>query len=335
LLVVDPARVPEKRGDAPIAAASLQVEGKPRAVPQSLTLSARERSFALDVASLDFAAPRAPIRYRLEGLEDEWGSTQRSIHFSRLPPGHYVLSVVNGTQELRLPVTVEPAWYQTWVFRALAGLAALALLYAAYRLRVRRLRARERELEKLVAARTRQLETAYQQIEEASLTDPLTGLRNRRFLEQSIGADLELSARGHGDLVVLLIDLDHFKSVNDTHGHAAGDAVLAELARLLQETFRASDYVVRWGGEEFLIVVRFVDRAGAGELAEKIRASVAAHPFPVPDGTILTRTCSIGFSSWPQQGMSWDQVIDRADAALYAAKRGGRNAAVGAETLVA
>ncbi len=335
LLVVDPRRIPPRRGDAPIAAASLQVEGKPRSVLSPLTLSARERSFALDVASLDFAAPRAPIRYRLEGLDDEWGSTQRSIHYSRLPPGHYVLRVVNGTRELRLPVTVEPAWYQTWLFRALAGIATLALLYAAYRLRVRRLRARERELEQLVAARTKQLETAYAQIEETSLTDPLTGLRNRRFLEQSIGADLDLSARGHGDLVVLLIDLDHFKSVNDTYGHAAGDAVLAELARLLQQTFRSSDYVVRWGGEEFLIVIRFVDRATAGELAEKIRAAVAAHPFPLPDGTILTRTCSIGFSSWPQQGMSWEHVIDRADAALYAAKRGGRNAAVGAETMVA
>ncbi|HVE71992.1 MAG TPA: GGDEF domain-containing protein [Thermoanaerobaculia bacterium] len=200
---------------------------------------------------------------------------------------------------------------------------------------MRRLRARERALENLVAARTKQLETAYAQIEEASLTDPLTGLRNRRFLEQTIAADLELASRGHGDLVVLLADLDHFKSVNDTHGHAAGDAVLAELARLLVATFRASDYVVRWGGEEFLIVVRFVDRATAGGLAEKLRAAVAAHSFPLPDGTILRRTCSIGFSVWPQQGTSWDQTIDRADAALYAAKRGGRNAAVGAETLVA
>ncbi|HUR79942.1 MAG TPA: two-component regulator propeller domain-containing protein, partial [Thermoanaerobaculia bacterium] len=227
LLVVDPRRIPPRRSDAPIAVAALQIDGKARPALDSLTLSSRERSFALDVAPLDFAAPRAPIRYRLEGLDDEWGSTQRSIHYSRLPPGHYTLHVMNGTRELRLPVTVEPAWYQTWLFRAFAAIVALALLYGAYRLRVRRLRARERELEKLVAARTQQLETAYAQIEEASLTDPLTGLRNRRFLEQSIAADLDLSARGHGDLVVLLIDLDHFKNVNDTHGHAAGDAVLA------------------------------------------------------------------------------------------------------------
>lgn len=114
-----------------------------------------------------------------------------------------------------------------------------------------------------------------------------------------------------------------------------GIAVLAELAALLGRTFRASDYVVRWGGEEFLIVVRFVDRASAAGLAEKLRAAVAAHPFPLPDGTVLRRTCSIGYASWPRQHLTWEQVIDQADAALYAAKRGGRDACVGAETLVA
>ncbi|HEX6086207.1 MAG TPA: diguanylate cyclase, partial [Thermoanaerobaculia bacterium] len=339
LLVVDPKLLTAARNDAPIVAAALQVEGKPRAgaaVLPSLTLSPSERSFALDVAALDFAASRIAYRHRLEGLDSGWLTSQRTIQYSRLPPGRYVLRVTaDGARELRLPVIVQPAVYQTWWFRALLALAALALLYAAYHLRVRQLRARERKLEALVAARTRQLEAAYAQIEEASLTDPLTGLRNRRFLEQSIGADLELAQRGHGDLVVLLVDLDHFKSVNDTCGHAAGDAVLAELAALLGRTFRASDYVVRWGGEEFLIVIRFVDRAAAPELAEKLRAAVAAHPFPLPDGTILHRTCSIGYAAWPLESLTWEQVVDRADAALYAAKRGGRDACVGAETLVA
>jgi diguanylate cyclase (GGDEF)-like protein len=338
LLVVEPRALPPARGDAPIVAAALQVGGKARPVPESLTLSPSERSFALDVAALDFAASqRVAYRHRLEGLDSGWLESRRTIQYSRLPPGKYVLRVgaEGGSRELRLPVVVQPALVQTVGFRALLALAALALLYGAYRLRVRQLRARERRLEKLVAARTRQLEDAYAQIEEASLTDPLTGLRNRRFLEQSIAADLELAQRGHGDLVLLLVDLDRFKSVNDTHGHAAGDAVLAELAALLLRTFRASDYVVRWGGEEFLILVRFVDRAAAPGLAEKLRAAVAGHPFPLPDGTLLRRTCSIGYAAWPTGHLTWEQVIDRADAALYAAKRGGRDACVGAETLVA
>jgi diguanylate cyclase (GGDEF)-like protein len=232
---------------------------------------------------------------------------------------------------LQLPITVLPAFYQTLWFRTLAVLAVVGAAYGAYRLRIRRLRARERALESVVAQRTSELRDAYTRIEEASLTDPLTGLRNRRYLEQTIHADLELAARGEGDLVALLVDLDHFKSVNDTHGHADGDAVLAELARLLLRTVRASDVIIRWGGEEFLIVIRFVDCTHGPELAEKVRAAVAAHEFPLPDGTILRRTCSIGAAAWPfsrtaPRAVAWEHVVDLADLALYTAKRSGRNA---------
>jgi diguanylate cyclase (GGDEF)-like protein len=351
LLLVRPEALPAAEDRAPLVATALRVEGKPRAgaaVLPSLTLSAAERSFTLDFAALDYAAGSHPLyRYRLEGLDPDWtvgGPSQHSLNYSRLPPGSYLLRVGAGKRgggwsahELRLPIRVLPALHQTTWFRSLLGLAAAALIYGAYRLRLRRLRARERALEALVAVRThelgeknRQLATAYERIEEASLTDPLTGLRNRRFLEQTIGADLELAARGHGDLIVLMIDLDHFKSVNDTYGHAAGDTVLAELARLLPSSFRSSDAVIRWGGEEFLVVVRFVDRACAAELAEKLRHAVASHPFQLPDGTVLHKTCSVGFAAWPfsaalPHALEWERVVDLADSTLYAAKHNGRN----------
>jgi diguanylate cyclase (GGDEF)-like protein len=350
LLVVDPRAVTSAWPEQPVVATALRVEGRARAgagVRPTLALSASERTFTLDVAALDFAGvPRQVYRHRLEGLDTGWtvmGASQHSFTYSRLPPGHYTLhvGVTNrdgrwSSRELQLPVDVEPAMYQTPWFRALAAAIALAQLYGAYRLRVRQLHARERELERLVSERTRELEVAYERIEQASLTDPLTKLRNRRFLDQTIAAVLALASRGQGDLVLLLADLDHFKSVNDTYGHAAGDAVLVQLAEILQSTFRASDHIVRWGGEEFLVIVRFVDRARASELAEKLRASVASHAFTLADGTILHRTCSIGFASWPaSHPLSWERVIDLADAALYAAKRNGRDACVGAETLVA
>jgi len=351
LLVVDPKLLAAANDAAPIVSTGLRINGKLRAgagMMSSLGLSSNERNFTLDFAGLDFAAlERQRYRYRLDGLDSDWTSAgaQHSLTYSRLPPGRYLLrvGVTNrdgrwSARELRFPISVQPAVYQTVWFRTLLAAAALGLMYGLYRLRVRRLEARERALEQLVARRTselaeknRQLEAAYATIEEASLTDPLTGLRNRRFLEQTIDADLELAARGHGDLIVLMIDLDHFKSVNDTHGHAAGDAVLIQLAQLLMRTFRSSDHVVRWGGEEFLVVIRFVDRAHAAELAEKIRHAVASHPFTLPDGTILPRTCSIGVAVWPPpagepHALTWERVIDRADDALYAAKRGGRNA---------
>ena len=353
LLVVEPRALATRSDVPPIVASALRVEGKPRAGASalaSLNLSSSERAFSLDYAALDFAAPqRRMYRYRLDGLDPSWsiaGATQHSLTYNRLPPGRYTLRVGvtdrEGRwtpQELRLPVVVLPAFHQTNAFRIAMVLAAMGLLYGIYRLRVRQLRARERALERLVAVRTselaeknQQLVSAYEKIEEASLTDPLTGLRNRRFLEQTIGADLEIAARGNDrDLIVLMVDLDHFKSVNDQHGHAAGDAVLVQLAQLLLHTFRASDCVVRWGGEEFLIVVRFVDRSHAAELAEKLRSAVAAHPFIIPDGTILRRTCSIGFAPYPftranPQAFDWERVVDLADGALYKAKHSGRDA---------
>lgn len=189
------------------------------------------------------------------------------------------------------------------------------------------------------------LAAAYEQIEETSLTDSLTQLRNRRFLEQALGSDLDLAARRHedgkagdgeADLVFLLLDMDHFKSVNDSYGHAAGDAVLVQAAALLRSVFRASDHVVRWGGEEFLIVARFVDREKAPELAEKVRAAVEAHDFRLDDGILLKRTCSIGFASYPfstrlPRARGWQEIVEIADLGLYAAKRNGRNGWVGME----
>jgi diguanylate cyclase (GGDEF)-like protein len=357
LLIAEPRALRADETDAPIVATALRVEGSVRpgaATLPAIALSKAERSFTLDVAALDFTAPQRQVyRHRLEGLDRDWtilGATQHSLTYSRLPPGRYTLrvGVMNrdgrwSRRELRLPVTVLPAWHQTVGFRALLAVLGAALLFGVYRLRVRQLRARERALEELVARRTSelhdknvQLEAAYGEIQEASLTDPLTRLRNRRFLEQTIGADVELAARGgvDRDLVILMIDLDHFKSVNDQYGHAAGDAVLVALAQLLLQTVRTSDTVVRWGGEEFLIVVRFVNRVHAAEVAEKLRSAVAAHPFQLPDGTTIRRTCSIGFAAWPfsptaPRALSWERVVDLADAALYMSKHGGRDAWTG------
>jgi diguanylate cyclase (GGDEF)-like protein len=254
--------------------------------------------------------------------------------------------------EIRLPIVVLPAFYQTAGFRFGMVLLALGLIYGAVRLRVRRLEARSQELERVVRERTlslaeknRELERAYVQIEDASLTDALTGLRNRRFLEGAIEGDLAVAARRHAegakpdgaDLVFLLLDLDHFKSVNDIHGHAAGDAVLTQTAALLRSTFREADYLVRWGGEEFLVVVRFCDRRDGPELAEKLRAAMEGHAFRLPDGSRLPRTCSIGFAAYPfsparPKAVGWEKIVDVADLGLYAAKRNGRNGWVGIDS---
>lgn len=350
LLMVRPDRIAPWTFAPPVVATALRIDGIERpgaARLDRLTLAPRERGFRLDFAALDFTAPQKNVyRYRLEGFDPRWSpadASQRSLAYNSLPPGAYTLRV-QGTNragrfsphEIRMPVQVLPAFYQTAWFQALAALFFLAFAYAGYRLRVRRLEARGRELEQLVRERTLELQEAYARIEEASLTDPLTRLRNRRFLEQTIAADLELAVRRGVDLVFLLLDLDHFKSVNDTYGHAAGDAVLVQIAEVLRSVFRSSDHVVRWGGEEFLVVARFVDRRDAPDLAEKVRAAVAAHPFRLEDGRILQKTCSIGFATYPfapdrPHAVGWEEIVDLADLGLYAAKRSGRNRWVGIE----
>ena len=145
-------------------------------------------------------------------------------------------------------------------------------------------------------------------LEEASLTDPLTGLRNRRYFSATIDADVGQALRSHTDsydphtrdLVFYLIDADNFKEVNDRYGHDMGDAVLIEMARRLSSSIRHSDVLVRWGGEEFLIVSRYTDRREAELLAQRVLASIADAPFSVgPSGQLMRRTCSIGWAAFP------------------------------------
>jgi diguanylate cyclase (GGDEF)-like protein len=176
---------------------------------------------------------------------------------------------------------------------------------------------------------------------DLSLQDTLTGLRNRRFLMEFMGPESERILRSWSpdsplqqNLAILMLDFDHFKQVNDTHGHAAGDAVLQQLAVLLMDTLRRHDLVIRWGGEEFVIVARGADRGYALQLAERIREKVEGHTFALPDGKALKKTCSIGYSLYPfaprqPHLLGWEQVLGLADAGLYRAKATGRNRALG------
>lgn len=178
-------------------------------------------------------------------------------------------------------------------------------------------------------------------LKDLTLQDTLTGLRNRRFLIEFMGPESDRILRSWGpgspvqqNLAILLLDLDHFKQVNDSHGHAAGDAILQQLSALLMDTLRRQDLVIRWGGEEFVLVARGADRGYALMLAERIREKIEGHAFSLPDGKPLKRTCSIGYSLFPfstrQPGLlSWEQVLSLADCSLYRAKNAGRNRAIG------
>lgn len=164
------------------------------------------------------------------------------------------------------------------------------------------------------------------QLEEASLTDPLTKVRNRRYITARLG---ETERVMREPLAFALIDVDHFKRINDQYGHAAGDAVLRELAERLSKAWPAPHDVVRWGGEEFLVVAHGVTAAKLPELAEEMRAEVVARPFKALASEPIPVSVSIGLAPYPfgqrLDQLDWTRVIDLADRALYEAKRDGRN----------
>lgn len=161
------------------------------------------------------------------------------------------------------------------------------------------------------------------ELEEVSCTDVLTGLANRRGLGMQLNRLVQAARRHRHDLAVLLVDVDHFKRINDTEGHEAGDRVLAELGRRLQDNIRAEDTAGRWGGEEFLLALPFTDPAAAAILAERLRAAIADAPFKLGGGSDLAVTVSIGGAAGRSEV---DVLLRQADDALYAAKHAGRNA---------
>lgn len=201
----------------------------------------------------------------------------------------------------------------------------------------------------LVFSRNR-LRAANRSLEELSLRDPLTSLANRRYLAMHISEDLAQAIRLQRagefdtararmavniDLIFLMIDIDHFKLVNDQFGHAAGDRLLKQFAFILSQTMRDSDTVVRWGGEEFFVLAKHTSRVDASLVAERIRSRVESYAFDLGNGQTLHKTCSVGFASFPFHRldpgrMAWEKVLEVADQCLYAAKAMGRNTWVGA-----
>lgn len=293
---------------------------------------------------------------RLVGLEDDWRDTALpEARYPNLAAGSYRFEVRMKSwagaagPASSLAFSVATPWWQTWGFR----LAALALLggaaWAILRSRTALLERRNQELERLVRLRTDALEQANTALQEMSMGDPLTHLRNRRFLGITMPEEIARILRAfqglltagqdprgqNEDLILLMVDLDRFKSVNDTHGHRAGDAVLQQTADLLREVCRESDTLVRWGGEEFLILAKRTNRANGEVIARNIHQAVRDKAFLLPGGGEIRCTCCLGYTAFPVLPMEpdafrWEEAIEIADQCLYAAKNSGRDGWVGA-----
>jgi diguanylate cyclase (GGDEF)-like protein len=277
------------------------------------------------------------FRYRMEGLQPEWTESRNGVAvFSALPPGRYVFMAMahnSGLNAFSPPVKVQveifpPWWGSSWFF-ALCGLTLLLLLAASIYLYGRHLRATSRQLEKLVSERTRELEASRQQLHIQATHDGLTGMLNRTAVLQVLTAEMERARRENQTVVVAIIDLDHFKPINDEYGHLAGDEALRWFAAAVGTAIRAYDHAGRYGGEEFLLVLTQIPREAAEQRLTSLHRAISN--LQVKAGTCeFQLNCSVGATVFvPSKGPATvESLLAIADQALYAAKADGRNRVV-------
>lgn len=278
----------------------------------------------------------------IEGLQAEIEVIRQSHTLEKLEESKQ-LALAQAEQE-KLQTTL------VWSI-SLAALLFTFLIWSRYKQRQQTiiLRREVRQQTLTLQEKNEELQAAYRTLEEVSLRDSLTSLYNRHYLESQLPGEIRRSQfssnqstdtnKSKQDLLCLLIDIDHFKRINDDYGHIAGDKVLTSFAQVLKHVFRLTDLIIRWGGEEFLVVCRQSNREELPELAERCREMVASTPFDIGLEKPINITCSIGFSLLPPDkkdnfDMAWERTFAVVDYALYAAKLSGRNGWVGViETL--
>jgi diguanylate cyclase (GGDEF)-like protein len=302
------------------------------------------------------AAPGVRYQYVLEPGAEGWSdwTEEPFVDFTNLWEGDYTFRVrmrgVNGevSPAAAYSFTVSPPWFRTWPAYAAYLVLLASVVWASIRLRLRSLRRRTVLLEARVAAQTQELartvdelrlaklevEQKNELLEEAnvglkslSARDGLTGIPNRRSLEEALRSEWDRARRSGAPLAVALLDLDHFKDLNDAAGHLAGDDCLRQVAGYLQGALRRSaDTVARFGGEEFALVLPATDLEGARRVAEDLRRGLEALSLPHPTAAEGVVTLSAGVAATrPSEGGTLEDLLGAADRALYRAKAEGRN----------
>lgn len=340
------------------------------AVPERAKLDFRDRRVTFRFAALDFASPhKNTYRYRLGGFEENWRDSGEypQATYTNLPAGSYTFEVMAANNDglgserpAEIALAVAPAPWRTGSAYTIYGLTLFVLMWAIWRHQRRKVALaaeQRRELSRKVAERTRELRKANDELEtvnaklvEASVTDSLTGLKNRRYLDTVIEDRITAVDRRCNEhkvppsshiafdisprMFFMMIDLDGFKEINDRHGHHAGDQALIQVSGVLQSCCRPTDLLIRWGGDEFLIVGECGADRAVEKLAENIRMRLADTQYALGGGHVGRMSGSIGYALYPfapltPELMSWEKVATLADHAAYVAKRNGRNAWVG------
>ncbi len=273
-------------------------------------------------------------RSQLVGLETEPGDWSAEHHrrFGRLSPGNYALKVEGRdyagitSAPISLEFSIEARWFEQLWIRLLLGLLGLAFALGLVMLYNHGLRRRQRHLKHEVARRTSEIRAANQRLTELSYQDPLTGVANRRRLMEALNTAIERAVARSLPIGLVVIDVDHFKEYNDTHGHLAGDVALRAVAHALRSATREQDLVSRFGGEEFVCLMIDANIEIVEDCAERMRALIEALPARTLGNDTQTITISAGvMSRIPAPDDNGADLLRDADTALYRAKNEGRN----------
>lgn len=344
--VVNPANMRMNRIVPPVLIERVTVNSRPVALENGLRLGPSPATMEVSFTAPSFVAPQlVRFRYRLYGLDSDWEVADgRSARYTNLPAGHYRFVVQaesadgawNDTSAsfsfvLRPPLAKTPLAYG---FYALFG---LLIAWGVMGLRTRNLVRRQRELTRVVAERTSQLELEKTALEAArrelhirATHDSLTGLFNRAAILEHLQREITRAKRDGEPLGVILADLDNFKNINDNYGHLCGDDILRETAARFLAAVRGYDVVGRYGGEEFLILFPGWDFHRAPGRVEELLNAIRVPPFRVErEEAELHLTCSAGVAVYRPEAdaPSMREILSRADTALYVAKNSGRNTA--------
>jgi diguanylate cyclase (GGDEF)-like protein len=303
----------------------------------------RDAPLDIEFTSLDYERQGSTrFRYRLMGLEPAWNSTTaHRLHYPAMPPGNYRFEVqaLDPDQQRQstiasLDLSIRPPWWKTHVFYLVLAILSFSLCVLIWQWRERRLIKRQQLLKQLIAQRTSELEaekkellTAREALHQQATHDALTDLWNRSAILDILQREIDQARREGDPLAVVLADIDYFKRINDTLGHLAGDQILRDAAHRMVQKIRPYDFIGRYGGEEFLIVLSGLAEGDPSARLAQLQQAIAQKPFLYLVESIQV-TCSFGVAWMDPDTVNMVDLIRRADEALYDAKASGRNCVV-------
>lgn len=341
--VIDPNTIRANKLPPPVWIESVEFDTRSIVLKDGMLLGRGPGNLEFSFSGPTFVAPQLEsFQYRLIGFDKDWISagSRRNAWYTNLPPGEYTFSVrvqnsdgVWNKTGASFRFVLAPPLTRTPIAYVLYAVFVLIVVWFVIRLRTETLIRRQQDLKRLVAERTAQLEAeksaldaARQELHTRATYDSLTGLLNRPTILDRLEHEVERAVRDQVSIGVAILDLDHFKRVNDTFGHLCGDAVIAEAAERIRGSLRSYDMAGRYGGEEFLIVMPGWNPERAPQRIDDLLQAVREQPFRY-GAEELKITCSIGAATFQPTIDSLDtlQLLKRADDALYESKARGRN----------